>query len=551
MKTTTLVILMATVAVGTALADPTDHFQGPTAVWRQLRGVDGPAIRAACAVIGGRLYAVGGSRQSVRGDWVASKELHALDPATGRWEALHPCPEAVWGGAVAADPHGNRLLVLGGRDTAAVPVAVNRLRIAVYGIDEAKWEVFEINHDRIGQPTRAFMHDTMVAMLTANPAALVLVDLEKRRVMTTTPCPEGVVPRGGALVGDAVFICEDRNRDLWRCDLTQPDWKRLGRLSASQQGHDSVLFTDGRHLLSWSPRERGARADTAVWEIDQETAVETMIHRAVPGPASRMNSSICMGDDRLYVCGGQTGKGGWLQDIWVYDIAAGQRVRDMHKLPDPKLDWAIEALADGRITERWVWEILSEQRPSVIVDRLSELPDGPRRHIRWRLLCTLMGDLEADIAFLHGVPPRKLLAEVADIWPTEIEPVARDGAYHWTIRARSIAGPVVHDAVLLSIDGFGTDRAKLVHFETVRDRVYLFEQAPPYLEIYACGVLNRGRIMYSADTGRGDTFDSRGFGHALPKGMKLPVMDLGGNDAFSNNAAIMPVEVQRLVPAGY
>lgn len=57
--------------------------------------------------------------------------------------------------------------------------------------------------------------------------------------------------------------------------------------------------------------------------------------------------------------------------------------------------------------------------------------------------------------------------------------------------------------------------------------------------------------MYSADTGRGDTFDSRGFGHALPKGMKLPVMDLGGNDAFSNNAAIMPVEVQRLVPAGY
>jgi hypothetical protein len=162
-----------------------------------------------------------------------------------------------------------------------------------------------------------------------------------------------------------------------------------------------------------------------------------------------------------------------------------------------------------------------------------------------------MGDLGADIAFLRSVSPQQLLKEVADIWPTEIEPVALDGAYHWTVRARSIAGPVAHDAVILSIDGFGTDRAKLVHFETVRDRVYLFEQAPPHLGIYNCGVLNRGRIMYSADTGRGGTHDSRGFGHAIPRGMTLPVINLKNDNEFGNNASIMPMEVQRLVPAGY
>jgi hypothetical protein len=551
MKTTALLLLLFTGAVSCGLADSPDHFQGSPVVWRQLRGVDGPAVRAACAALGGRLYLLGGGRRGVRGDLVPSNELQELDVAAGRWETLGSCPVSVWGGAMLADSGGNRLVVLGGQDKAGVPIAKNTLKVAIYGIDDATWEAFEINHDGIGQPTRAFMHNNMVAMLTENPAAVVLVDLEKRWVVTTTPCPDGLVPRDGVIVGDTVFICEARDRELWRHELGQTNWKKVGRLSASRSEHGSALFTDGHHLLSWSPREAGARTDTAVWEINEDTGVETMIHRAVPGPASRANSSTCVGDGKLYVCGGQTGTGGWSQDIWIYDIAAGQRLRDLRTLPDPKLDWAIEALADDRLTERWVWEIVSQRRPSVIVDRLAELPDGPRQHVRWRLLCTLMGDLEADIAFLHGVPPQKLLEEVADIWPTEIEPVARDGAYHWTIRARSIAGPVVHDAVLLSIDGFGTDRAKLVHFETVRDRVYLFEQAPPHLEIYTCGVLNRGRIMYSADTGRGDTFDSRGFGHALPGGMKLPVMDLGGSDAFSNNAAIMPIEVQRLVPAGY
>jgi hypothetical protein len=550
MRTTAILILLATGTVRCALADPGVHVQAPP--WRQLDGVECPASNALCAAIGGRLYLLGGMRRSVRGDLVPSNELQEIDVAAGRSKTLAACPVGVWGAVLVADPNARRLLVLGGKERAGAPVANNTLKLAVYSIANAEWEVFEINSDRIGQPTRAFMHDNMVAILAANPAELVIVELEDRKVVTRIPCPEGVgLPWDGVLVGDAVFISGKKDRDLWRWKLGQQGWKKIGRLSASQSSHESVLFTNGRRLLSWSPREPGARIDTAVWEINQDTGGETMIHRAFPGPAARANSSLCVGDGKLYVCAGQASTGGWFQDIWVYDIAAGERLRDVHKLPDLKLEWAIDALADDRLTERWVWEILSQRRPSVIVDRLNELPDGPRRHLRWRLLCTLMGDLEADIAFVYSVPPQQLLKEVADIWPTEIEPVALDGAYHWTIRARSIAGPVVHDAVLLSIDGFGTDQAKLVHFETVRDRVYLFEQAPPHLGIYNCGVLNRGRIMYSADTGRGGTCDSRGYGHSIPKGMTLPVMNLEGHVDFSNNASIMPMEVERLVPAGY
>jgi hypothetical protein len=223
MKTTALLLLLFTGAVSCGLADSPDHFQGSPVVWRQLRGVDGPAVRAACAALGGRLYLLGGGRRGVRGDLVPSNELQELDVAAGRWETLGSCPVSVWGGAMLADSGGNRLVVLGGQDKAGVPIAKNTLKVAIYGIDDATWEAFEINHDGIGQPTRAFMHNNMVAMLTENPAAVVLVDLEKRWVVTTTPCPDGLVPRDGVIVGDTVFICEARDMSSAR-----PTGKRSG-----------------------------------------------------------------------------------------------------------------------------------------------------------------------------------------------------------------------------------------------------------------------------------------------------------------------------------
>lgn len=553
MRTTATLVSLFLGAVTCALAEPPGHLAIPPMAWWQLRGAECPTIRAASAVLEGRLYLLGGKPNVLSGKREPSNELKELDPATREWKQLDPCPVGVWGALMLADPNGNRLIALGGQDQAGVPTAKNILRVAVYAIGEAEWAVFEINHDGIGQPTKAFNHDNKIVVLTEGPTAIVLVDLDQRRVVSQTPCPEGLAVRDGVLVGDTVFVCGNQDHELWRCEVGQADWRKVGLLSASQTMHDSVLFTDGQHLLSWSPRESGARPDTAVWEINQDTGAEIMLHRGLPGPSTRMASSICVGDGKLYVCGGQASNSGWFKEIWVYSIAAGQHFRDFNTRPDPKLDWAIEALADERITERWVWETLSQQRPSVIVDRLNALPDGQKRNIRWRLLCMLMEDTQADIAVLHRVPPQQLLEEVSGIWPTEIEPVALDGAYHWTIRARSIAGPVVHDAVKLSIEGFGTDQAKLVHFETVRDRVYLFEQAPPDLGIYNCGVLDRGRIMYSADTGRGGAKDSRGYGRAIPKGMTLPVMNLKGDVQvnFINNARIMPIEVQRLIPAGY
>jgi hypothetical protein len=548
MKTTATLVLLG--AASYAVAEPPGHSEIPPIAWWQLRGVECPTIRAASAALEGRLYLLGGLPHVLHGKREPTNELKELDPTTREWKQLDPCPIGVWGALMLADPNGNRLVALGGRDRAGVPTAKNILRVAVYAIGEAEWEAFEIEHDGIGQPTKAFNHDNKIVVLTEGPAAVVLVDLDQRRVISGTPCPEGLAVRDGVLVGGTVFVCGNKDHELWRCEIDQPGWRKVGLLAASQTIHESVLFTDGQHLLSWSPRESGARPDTAVWEINQDTGAETMLHRGHPGPSKRMASSICVGDGKLYACGGQASNGGWFQEIWVYSITAGQHFRDFNTRPDLKLDWAIEALADERITERWVWETLSQQRPSVIVDRLNALPDGQRRNIRWRLLCTLMGDTQADIAVFHSVPPQQLLEEVSGIWPTEIEPVALDGAYHWATRARSIAGPVVHDAVRLSVSDFDTDKAKLVHFETVRERVYLFEQVPP-LQGSNCGFLDRGRMSFSADKVGGGSWSSREFGRAIPSGMKLPVIDLKNWVEFSNNAKIMPIEVQRLVPAGY
>ncbi len=96
MKTTALLLLLFTGAVSCVLADTPDHFQDSPLVWRQLRGVDGPAVRAACAALGGRLYLLGGARRGVHGDLVPSNKLQERDVAAGRWETLAPCPVSVW-----------------------------------------------------------------------------------------------------------------------------------------------------------------------------------------------------------------------------------------------------------------------------------------------------------------------------------------------------------------------------------------------------------------------------------------------------------------------
>lgn len=76
--------------------------------WREARAAPAARNSAAGAVIGGRLYVVGG--RTVGGGNVA--DLTRYDPRTDRWETLRPMPQAA--GGIAAAALAGRLFVFGG-----------------------------------------------------------------------------------------------------------------------------------------------------------------------------------------------------------------------------------------------------------------------------------------------------------------------------------------------------------------------------------------------------------------------------------------------------
>jgi len=99
--------------VDTARAEVLDVGTG-----RWSRIADAPSARnsAAGAVIGGKLYVVGGRQMVKQADGRARPvnvaTLEVYDPATDRWETRAPMPLAQ--GGLAAAGHGGRLLVFGG-----------------------------------------------------------------------------------------------------------------------------------------------------------------------------------------------------------------------------------------------------------------------------------------------------------------------------------------------------------------------------------------------------------------------------------------------------
>ena len=84
--------------------------------WERI--ADAPSARnsAAGAVIGGKIYVVGGRQMVAQADGrsrpVNVATLEVYDPATGRWETRAPMPLAQ--GGLAAAAHGGKLYVFGG-----------------------------------------------------------------------------------------------------------------------------------------------------------------------------------------------------------------------------------------------------------------------------------------------------------------------------------------------------------------------------------------------------------------------------------------------------
>ena len=93
-----------------------EEYDPRTSRWSRLS--DAPTARnsAASAVIGGKIYVVGGRQALKQADGslrqVNVAALEVFDPATGRWTTRAPMPQAQ--GGLAAAAHGGKLYVFGG-----------------------------------------------------------------------------------------------------------------------------------------------------------------------------------------------------------------------------------------------------------------------------------------------------------------------------------------------------------------------------------------------------------------------------------------------------
>lgn len=529
-------------------------------VWEPLPDMPQALGRFAAAALDGRIYLVGGVYHNVRAGDHYGDAFRCFDPRAREWTGLPPCPVATGGAVVAADLEKKRLIVLGGLRYLGEPLPKDRLEIGIYDSAQCEWTKHCLEQKDLGRPVVAFVRNGLVYFLTGNPAKFAVLSLDppalevigdlpiRDRGSGDERIPNGVT--GLAPLKDCAVVCTERG-EFWKWDYAGGPWKLAGKLQHLKPNLGHRLFTDGERPLLWVNEWSSAALDTAVYEIDLAQGKELLLHRALPGPPSRRSAGGAVCDGSFYLLGGQRADDEWLSDAWRYDIVEGRKWRDLEKFPDLKLDWAVDALRDARILETWVWETLQKRKQQVVLDRIAEQPDAPRLRTRWLLLQALHGEMAVDLRPLWETPAAALLAEAKDLWPLEIEPPAQDGAYHWTVRARSLGGPVAHDAIILSMDQSQPARPKLVHFEVVRERVYLFEQSPLYCGIYNCGVLNQGRICYSSADGRGYCGDSRGFGHQIPAGLKLPKINLKDCGAFSQNAIGLQEEVLPLVPAPY
>jgi len=516
--------------------------KGAPEVWRRLQDMPQALGRYAIAALDDCIYLLGGVDYNIRAGENYDESLWRFDPRTQEWKRLPACPVGTGGAVMVADDHAHRLIVLGGIRTLGDPLPRDHLDVAIYLPAQQHWTTHRRDHEGLGRPMAAFPYEGSVYFITTRPArwARLHVDQPSPEVIEGYPIDDEIATC--TQHDGTAFVCTAQRAELWKCDVGRGEWERAGRLTNIKLDLDDLLFTDGEHLLLWANRWSSGPADTAIYEVDLAGSRAVLRHRALPGPPCRRSSNGVVYGGKLYVFGGQRRDDEWLRDVWVYDIVRGQEYGELGWVADLRLDWAIEALSDARATERWVWEVLADRRPQIILDRMLELPDAPRRRIRWLLLRALMGDLDADLAYLWSLPPAEVLAEAKELWPIEIEP---------SICARSVVGPVAHDVVIISVDKHGSEQARLTRVEVIRERVYLFEQSPPWCGSGRCGVLNIGRTIYSPQRPRGERWDSRGFGGKVPSGITIRKISLEDPGQFQQNAVAMPEEVLPLIPEPY
>jgi len=170
-------------------------------------------------------------------------------------------------------------------------------------------------------------------------------------------------------------------------------------------------------------------------------------------------------------------------------------------------------------------------------ERLARESSDDRVFFLLARISALHADPDAAKKLIEFPGPQVLRAASKTYWPIQLEPLERDGAYLWSIRASSLEGRTAKSVLQISIDDTNPEKAKAdahwVHFHLFDEFVYLWRRERPWAGTIgvAYGV---NRAAYNSMYGTIDAGFTRGvLIHSIPDGVRVPTTQIS-DDEFSN-----------------
>ena len=129
--------------------------------WERAADLPDPRGHIAAAVLGGKLYALGGQYgHDVKQVDVAS--CHVFDPASGKWTAIASLPDGRSHFEGSTIVHNGKILVAGGRCNSSTPPRDLVADILQYDPTSDRWSVFGSMPQALMAPSAAIFGDRLV-----------------------------------------------------------------------------------------------------------------------------------------------------------------------------------------------------------------------------------------------------------------------------------------------------------------------------------------------------------------------------------------------------
>ena len=217
-------------------------------------------------VAGGRLYVIGGYRQSGFGVWEPVATVFAYDPATDTWADRAPMPTAR--GALSVTAHEGKLYAIGGYDRKA-----NSAAVEVYDPERNTWTScapLPTPRDHLASATvsgklyaiggrvNGDYHRNLSVTEVYDPAAdqwKRAADLPTARSGITAAVVGGRVYVFGGEGGDGTF----RENEAYQAG--QDAWQSMALMPTARHGLGSAVVQGRIHVISGGPTPGGSFSD--------------------------------------------------------------------------------------------------------------------------------------------------------------------------------------------------------------------------------------------------------------------------------------------------